>query len=60
MTLGLSSSIGRMGLNRLLMKLYFPAGKRAAWLKHNVEEVGNLQFFLPDLYARHAVLHAAG
>jgi hypothetical protein len=25
-----------------------------AWLKHNVEEVGNLEFFLPALYAAHA------
>jgi hypothetical protein len=24
-----------------------------AWLKHNVEEVGNLEFFLPALYAAH-------
>jgi hypothetical protein len=23
-----------------------------AWLKHNVEEVGNLEFFLPELYAQ--------
>jgi hypothetical protein len=23
-----------------------------AWLRHNVEEVGNLQFFLPELYDR--------
>jgi hypothetical protein len=26
-----------------------------AWLKHNVEEVGNLEFFLPALYGAHAV-----
>jgi hypothetical protein len=28
----------------------FPDAMGRAWLKHNVEEVGNLQFFLPQLY----------
>ena len=30
----------------------FPDDKARAWLKHNVEEVGNFEFFLPALYAR--------
>lgn len=25
-----------------------------AWLKHNIEEVGNFEFFLPDLFKAHA------
>jgi len=25
-----------------------------AWLRHNVEEVGNFERFLPELYAREA------
>ena len=29
----------------------FPEQMGRAWLKHNIEEVGNLQFFLPALYA---------
>ncbi len=32
----------------------FPPEKARAWLKHNVEEVGNLLHFLPALYARAA------
>jgi len=31
----------------------FPDDKARAWIKHNVEEVGNYEFILPDLYARH-------
>lgn len=50
MTVGLGSWVGRTGLTRLLNDKLFPAEQRRAWLKHNVEEVGNLQFFLPDLY----------
>lgn len=29
----------------------FPDGKARAWLRHSVEEMGNLELFLPDLYA---------
>ena len=34
--------------------LHFIGGERRghAWLKHNVEEVGNFEHFLPDLFAR--------
>ncbi|MBI4608327.1 MAG: hypothetical protein HY726_04895 [Candidatus Rokubacteria bacterium] len=52
MTVGLAAWIGRAGLNRLVRERIFPAGMRAAWLKHNVEEWGNIEFFLPDLYQR--------
>lgn len=48
--LGLSSWIGRAGLNRIMLPRRFPSDKRKAWLKHNVEEVGNFQFFLPELH----------
>ena len=55
MTLGWQSPLGgRLGLNRLLIDWFFPAERRRAWLKHSVEEIGNLQFFLPALYSRHA------
>jgi hypothetical protein len=39
--------------NRLVRPRVFPDEKGRAWLKHNVEEVGNLEFFLPDLYLQH-------
>lgn len=50
-------TIGRAGkgplswlINRIIQPLVFPKRKGIAWLKHNVEEVGNFQFFLPEMY----------
>jgi hypothetical protein len=44
------------GLGRALNAIALPRAmdeaKGRAWPRHNVEEVGNFQFFLPDLYAR--------
>jgi hypothetical protein len=37
-------------LHPLLSRLAFPGGKGAAWLRHNIEEVGMLENFLPGLY----------
>jgi hypothetical protein len=54
MTAGFSSWVGTIGLNRLLLGWFFPPERRRAWLKHSVEEIGNLQFFLPELYCRYA------
>jgi len=54
MTIGSPSWLGKMGLNPWLVNRFFPAERRKAWLKHSVEEIGNLQFFLPGLYQRHA------
>jgi hypothetical protein len=55
MTLGSQGPFGgRLGLNRLLIDWFFPEERRKAWLKHSVEEIGNLQLFLPKLYERHA------
>jgi hypothetical protein len=45
----------RLGLfARLLGPLLFFDGKGQAWLKHNIEEMGNLENFLPELYEREA------
>ena len=41
-------------LPRLLLPVLFPDGKGRAWLKHNIEEMGNLEKFLPELYEREA------
>jgi DAPG hydrolase PhiG domain len=38
-------------LNAALLRLGFPLEKARAWLRHNIEEVGNFEFFLPALYA---------
>jgi hypothetical protein len=48
----------RFLVNRLIRRRVFSEAMGRAWLKHNVEEVGNLEFFLPALYAAHAGLPA--
>ncbi len=37
--------------NRIVRPRVFSDDKARTWLKHNVEEVGNFEFFLPDLHA---------
>jgi DAPG hydrolase PhiG domain len=37
--------------NALIRRYVFDESKGRAWLLHNVEEVGNFEFFLPGLYA---------
>ena len=39
--------------NNIVRPRVFPNDKARAWIKHNVEEVGNYEFILPDLYAKH-------
>ena len=51
-TVGPENPIGRIFVNRLVRPRLFPDDKARAWLRHNVEEVGNFEFFLPELYAR--------
>jgi DAPG hydrolase PhiG domain len=41
-------------LSKLLVPRRFPEPKGRAWLKHNIEETGALENFLPELYARKA------
>ena len=40
-------------VNRYLRALVFRPGMERAWLRHNVEEVGLFEQFLPSLYAEH-------
>jgi hypothetical protein len=40
-------------VNRFLNERRFPAAMAHAWLRHNVEEVGLFEHFLPSLYAAH-------
>jgi hypothetical protein len=37
-------------VNNWIRPRVFPDKMGRAWLKHNIEEVGNLEFFLPELY----------
>jgi hypothetical protein len=54
MLVGSAAPIGRLLFNRVVRPLLFPEHMGRAWLRHNVEEVGNFEHFLPDLYARAA------
>ncbi len=49
---GTTAPIARGPLNRAVLPLAFGEDVARAWLKHNVEEVGNLEHFLPKLCAR--------
>ncbi len=42
-------------LNWLIRRFVFTEERARAWIKHNVEEVGNFEAFLPELYAAHHV-----
>lgn len=52
---GFPRSIGSRSLTRrintLLQGREFPAERAHAWIRHNVEEVGNFEHFLPALHA---------
>lgn len=50
LTVGMAPGLLSRTFNRVVRPRVFPLDKGQAWLKHNVEEVGNLQFFLPRLY----------
>ena len=51
----------RLGLVAwLLLPWLLPDGKGQAWLKHNVEEIGTLENFLPELYEREAKHESVG
>jgi hypothetical protein len=54
MRVGLSSAFLRP-ISGALLRRRFSDAKAEAWLKHNVEEVGNLPHFLPKLHASRAV-----
>ncbi|GAB2635508.1 hypothetical protein [Kribbella swartbergensis] len=50
MTIGDTTAAGRLLLNRIANTRAFPPAKLAAWVRHHVEEIGNLENFLPDLF----------
>jgi hypothetical protein len=50
--IGLPALPGKLSLNGVLRSRLFPLAKGQAWLKHNVEKVGNLENFLPELYTK--------
>ncbi len=50
MTIGVKSWLGHLAINYLLRQMILPGDKAMAWVRHHIEEVGNLENFLPDLY----------
>jgi hypothetical protein len=55
MTIGARGVIGRLLFNRLIGSRILPDGQAHAWARHHIEEIGNLENFLPELYrAEHA------
>lgn len=47
--LGLAGRLGRL-MQPALSRIAFPPGKGQTWLRHNIEEVGMFENFLPGLY----------
>lgn len=50
LTVGACGMLGRW-INPLVRKFAFDEARGHAWIKHNIEEVGNFEAFLPELYA---------
>lgn len=50
MIVGHEGWFGKLIFNRLIRPWIFTSEMGFAWLKHNIEEVGNFEFFLPELY----------
>lgn len=53
LTVGFKGLFGKL-LNPLIRRFVFDEERGHAWIKHNVEEVGNFEFFLPHLYEKEA------
>jgi hypothetical protein len=49
LTIGFNGLIGKL-LNPLLRHFFFDEARGRAWIKHNIEEVGQFEAFLPVLY----------
>lgn len=54
MHVGTKAVLARFFVNRWIRWRLFTEAMSRAWLKHNVEEVGNFEHFLPALYAARA------
>ncbi len=49
LTIGLKGVLGNI-LNPPIRRFIFDEKRGQAWIKHNIEEVGNFEFFLPKLF----------
>jgi hypothetical protein len=60
LTVGDVTPLARAVLNRVAHRRAFPQARIAPWITHHNEEVGNLEHFLPDLYAAGALSSSTG
>jgi hypothetical protein len=54
MTIGDATRLGRLILNRIARRRAFPPRKIEPWVRHHIEEIGNLEHFLADLFRERA------
>jgi hypothetical protein len=50
LTVGAKGLVGKL-VNWVIRTFVFDEARGHAWIKHNIEEVGNFESFLPELYA---------
>jgi DAPG hydrolase PhiG domain len=50
MTIGDDTALGWVLLNRIAHRRAFPPQRIQPWVRHHVEEIGNLENLLPDLF----------
>jgi hypothetical protein len=50
--IGNSSILGKYIINPIIRRFFFGSVKGYAWIKHNIEEVGNFERFLPALFEK--------
>jgi hypothetical protein len=53
LTVGVRGALGK-AINWMVRAFTFDEARGQAWIKHNIEEVGNFESFLPQLYAAEA------
>jgi hypothetical protein len=53
LTVGVRGALGK-AINWMIRAFTFDEARGRAWIKHNIEEVGNFESFLPQLYAAEA------
>jgi hypothetical protein len=54
LTVGDDTPLARAFINRVAHRRAFPEARIGPWVAHHVEEIGNLEHFLPQLYAEQA------
>lgn len=54
MTLGDITPLGRLFLNQVARRRAFPPQRIEPWVRHHIEEIGNLEHFLPALFGEQA------